>query len=145
MTADDFRRLALTLPEAVEQGHMGHPDFRVGGKIFAGLDHSGARATVKLTPDQQDVLMSAEPDMFTPCNGAWGVKGGIKVLPYSSDPKALFSSRRWFLKPSAVPGPRVAGAAASALPALNPNHPTHSSAAPITDNTTLCGGMGIFP
>jgi 16S rRNA processing protein RimM len=35
--------------------------------------------------------------------GAWGVKGGIKVLPYSSDPKALFSSRRWFIKPPATP------------------------------------------
>jgi len=35
--------------------------------------------------------------------GAWGVKGGIKVLPYSSDPKALFSSRRWFIKPPARP------------------------------------------
>lgn len=31
--------------------------------------------------------------------GAWGVKGGIKVLPYAADPKALFSSRRWFIEP----------------------------------------------
>jgi len=31
--------------------------------------------------------------------GAWGVKGAIKVLPYSSEPKALFSSRRWFIRP----------------------------------------------
>jgi 16S rRNA processing protein RimM len=30
---------------------------------------------------------------------AWGLKGGIKVLPFSSDPQALFSSRRWFVKP----------------------------------------------
>lgn len=30
---------------------------------------------------------------------AWGIKGGIKVLPFSSDPQALFSSRRWFLRP----------------------------------------------
>jgi 16S rRNA processing protein RimM len=45
--------------------------------------------------------------------GAWGVKGAIKVAPYSSDPKALFSSRRWFLKPVAVPRP-----AAPALPTL---------------------------
>lgn len=75
MTSGEFRRLALALPETVEQGHMGHPDFRVGGKIFAGLDQSGERATVKLAPDQQDVLMSAEPDVFTPCAGAWGMRG----------------------------------------------------------------------
>src|SRR5688572_6325889 len=35
--------------------------------------------------------------------------------------------------------------ALSALPALNPNHPTHSSAAPITEMTTLCGGIGTEP
>src|SRR5262252_4919616 len=34
--------------------------------------------------------------------------------------------------------------AASALPALNPNHPTHSRHAPITLRTTLCGGMGCL-
>lgn len=31
---------------------------------------------------------------------AWGLKGGIKVLPFAADPQALFSSRRWFLKPA---------------------------------------------
>jgi 16S rRNA processing protein RimM len=40
--------------------------------------------------------------------GAWGVKGGIKVKPFSSDPQALFSSKRWFLEPSeAKPGHQV--------------------------------------
>lgn len=32
---------------------------------------------------------------------AWGVKGWIRVEPYARDPKALFSSRRWFLQPPA--------------------------------------------
>lgn len=31
---------------------------------------------------------------------AWGVKGWFKVLPYSADPEALFSSKRWFLLPT---------------------------------------------
>lgn len=30
---------------------------------------------------------------------AWGVKGWFKVQPFASDPQALFSSRRWFIKP----------------------------------------------
>lgn len=30
---------------------------------------------------------------------AWGIKGWIKVQPFASDPQALFSSRRWFVKP----------------------------------------------
>lgn len=37
------RRLALGLPEAVEQAHMGHPDFRVRGRIFATLGAPDAR------------------------------------------------------------------------------------------------------
>ena len=39
MTAAEFRRLALSLPEAEEREHMHHPDFRVGGKIFATLGY----------------------------------------------------------------------------------------------------------
>lgn len=46
--------------------------------------------------------------------GAWGVQGAVKVLPHAADPQALFSSRRWFLRPAenAVP------ARAAALPRL---------------------------
>ena len=32
--------------------------------------------------------------------GAWGIKGGIKVLPFAADPQALFSAKVWFLKPA---------------------------------------------
>jgi 16S rRNA processing protein RimM len=31
---------------------------------------------------------------------AWGIKGWFKILPYSADPEALFSSKRWFLLPT---------------------------------------------
>ena len=40
---------------------------------------------------------------------AWGIKGGIKVQPFSSDPQALFSTRRWFIQPPAGK-PRPSGA-----------------------------------
>src|ERR1700740_1614505 len=57
MTAEEFRKMALSLPEASEAAHMGHPDFRVGGKIFATLSPPGQGwAMVKLTPEQQDFL-----------------------------------------------------------------------------------------
>lgn len=39
---------------------------------------------------------------------AWGVKGWVKVQPFAADPQALFSSRRWFLKPPEPQGPAVA-------------------------------------
>ncbi len=37
--------------------------------------------------------------------GAWGVKGGIKVKPFATDPQALFSSKRWFVQPPETPRP----------------------------------------
>jgi 16S rRNA processing protein RimM len=40
--------------------------------------------------------------------GAWGVKGAIKVEAYASDPQALFSSKRWFIRPPEAAGPRPA-------------------------------------
>jgi predicted DNA-binding protein (MmcQ/YjbR family) len=49
MTANEFRKSALALPDAVEQSHMNHPDFRVGGKIFATLGRDEAWGMVKLT------------------------------------------------------------------------------------------------
>ena len=39
--------------------------------------------------------------------GAWGIQGWIRVQPFSSDPKALFSSRRWFIRPPEVAGPKA--------------------------------------
>ena len=80
MTQDGFRRLALSLPEATEVGHMGHPDFRVRGKIFATLGYpDGGFGMLKLTPEQQEALISAEPLVFSPIKGAWGRGGATNV------------------------------------------------------------------
>ena len=81
--ADDFRRLALAFDGAEEKAHMGHPDFRVGGKIFATL-HAPESGTgmVSLHPEQQDMAMAAEPEAFTPAAGAWG-RGGSTVVTLS--------------------------------------------------------------
>jgi hypothetical protein len=68
MTADEFRSLALSLPESIEHEHMGHPDFRVGGKIFATLGPDEAWGMVKLNPEQQTVFVRTEPDVFQPVN-----------------------------------------------------------------------------
>jgi hypothetical protein len=59
---------------------MRHPDFRVGGKIFATLGYPGKRwAMVKLTPDQQELLVRGEPEIFAPIKGAWGRRGATNV------------------------------------------------------------------
>jgi hypothetical protein len=80
VTADEFRKLALAFPETSEGVHMGHPDFRVGGRIFASLGYPDAGwGMVNLTPDQQQVLVRADPRVFAPGPGAWGRNGCTSV------------------------------------------------------------------
>lgn len=81
MTPQDFRRMALTLPETSEESHMEHPDFRVGGKIFATLGYPRSGwAMVKLTPEQQEMFVKTEPGVFVPVEGGWGRRGATNVI-----------------------------------------------------------------
>jgi hypothetical protein len=81
MTAAQFRRLALGLPDAVESSHFAHPDFRVRNRIFATLGYPDPRyGMVKLTPRQQEELLRAAPETFRPAAGAWGRSGSTVVL-----------------------------------------------------------------
>ncbi len=79
MTADRFRALALELPQAVESAHMGHPDFRVGGKIFATLGPKEAYGVIMLPDDRQRAIVEAAPEAFAPVAGAWGKGGATRV------------------------------------------------------------------
>ncbi len=76
MTANDFRRIALSFEGAEESSHMGSPDFRVGGKIFATLaSQSQGYGNLKLTPEQQAAFIEELPDVFVPIAGGWGKMG----------------------------------------------------------------------
>ena len=80
MKADDFRKLALSFPEAIESAHMHHPDFRVGGKIFATLGYPNKDwAVVKLTPEEQKRFRQDNPKVFEPVKGAWGRRGNTNI------------------------------------------------------------------
>jgi hypothetical protein len=79
MNAADFRRIALGLSDAVEAAHMGHPDFRVNGRIFATIHPDHEYGMVRLTPDQQQHFMTEHPSVFAPENGAWGRQGCTRV------------------------------------------------------------------
>jgi hypothetical protein len=80
LTLDGFRRMALSLPEVTEEAHMGHPDFRVRGKIFATLCAPDEEwGMVKLTPEQQDAFVDSAPTVFTPVKGGWGRRGATNV------------------------------------------------------------------
>lgn len=78
-TADDFKRIVLALPGVVEGAHMGHPDFRVHGKVFASLTADLQRGSVRLTPETQAACMADHPQAFTPASGAWGRQGWTMV------------------------------------------------------------------
>lgn len=80
MTANDFRRIALSLPHTAESAHMGHPDFRVAGRVFASLGYPGPGwGMVKLTPEQQELFVRSQAAAFTPVKGAWGRGGATSV------------------------------------------------------------------
>lgn len=80
MTSNEFREMALGLPQVSESSHMGHPDFRVGGKIFATLGAPGPDwGMVKLTPDEQELFVQIEPEGFQPVKGGWGRQGATNV------------------------------------------------------------------
>ena len=88
MIAQDFRRIALSLPEATEAAHMGHPDFRVNNRIFATLGYPAPGwGVIRLTPDQQEWLVRANPGIFSPVTGAWGRAGytNVKLRPARKD------------------------------------------------------------
>lgn len=86
MTPAAFRKIALSLPEAEEHEHMNHPDFRVGGRIFATLGYPATDwAMVKLFPDQQSAFVAADPRTFVPVKGAWGRKGCTNVMLASAN------------------------------------------------------------
>ena len=80
MTPEQFRRLAVNSPGAEEHEHHHHPDFRIGGKIFATMGFPDeTRAMVKLTPEQQAEFVHDCPQVFSPCAGKWGEQGATSI------------------------------------------------------------------
>jgi hypothetical protein len=80
MTAADFRRIALRMTQASESAHMDHPDFRVGGKIFATLGYPDEDYGMVILPrEDQERLVETHPLIFAPAKGAWGKRGSTSV------------------------------------------------------------------
>lgn len=80
MRVDDFRRIALTFEGAQESSHMGSPDFRVGGRIFATLAaQAQGYGNLMLSPEAQHDLVTEQPDVFLPVPGGWGRMGATHV------------------------------------------------------------------
>ena len=95
MTAAGFRRIALSMPEAVEGSHFKSADFRVGGEIFAtlGLEKEGY-GVLLLTPEQHAGMVEDEPAIFSPVPGGWGRQGSTRVRLAKVTPDILEGALR---------------------------------------------------
>jgi hypothetical protein len=106
MTEDEFRRMTLSLEGASESAHMGHPDFRAHGRIFATLRGDGEHGMVKLTPSQQEQFM-ATSNAFAPESGAWGRQGCTRVTLDAVDPETLGEALTLAWRNSSAPQSKV--------------------------------------
>jgi len=100
-TVADFRRLALSLPGAEESSHMGSPDFRVNGRIFATLaSQKQGYGNLKLTPEQQQEFVREAPEIFVPIHGGWGRMGMTHIVLAKADEEVLAGALRtaWQLR-----------------------------------------------
>lgn len=80
MNIHDFRRIALSLQGAEESSHMGSPDFRVGGRIFATLAAAKLGfGNIMIRPEQQAAFVEELPEVFIPVKGGWGRNGATHV------------------------------------------------------------------
>ena len=85
-TAEDFRRIALSLEGAVEGSHMGAADFRVGGRIFATLaSQAQGYGNLMFRPEQQAAFIEEWPDVFVPIAGGWGRMGMTHIVLAKAD------------------------------------------------------------
>jgi hypothetical protein len=101
MTADDFRRFALSLDGAEEGSHMGAVDFRVGGHIFATLASiEQGFGNLMFTPDVQAEYLAEQPTVFLPVAGGWGRMGITHVRLATVHPDVLEGALRtaWRLR-----------------------------------------------
>ncbi len=89
MTQAEFRDIALGFPGSEQGSHFDVTDFRVRGRIFATLRESDGRAVLKLSPDEQQLLMTTTPGMFETVKGGWGLKGWTRVTLGEADEETV--------------------------------------------------------
>jgi hypothetical protein len=101
MHAEDFRRIALSLDGAEESSHMGAPDFRVGGRIFATLaSQRQGYGNLMLTLEQQAAFVEELPKVFVPIAGGWGRMGATHIRLAAANEDVLSGALRaaWELR-----------------------------------------------
>lgn len=72
---------------------------------------------------------------------AWGIKGWFKVLAYSADPEALFSSKRWYLQPAERGAKTFAGTVKLAIKEAKEHSDTVVASAQDVDDRTAAEAL----
>ena len=112
MDAEDFRRMALDLDGVEERSHMGAPDFRVGGRIFATLAMQGQGfGNLMLSPELQRSLVAEAPEVFLPVSGGWGRMGVTHIVLAEATPQLMQKALQlaWSLRVEKNDRPRSRG------------------------------------
>jgi hypothetical protein len=100
MDAEDFRRIALSLKGVEESSHMGSPDFRVGGRIFATLASAKqGYGNLMLTLEQQAAFVEELPEVFVPIAGGWGRMGMTHIRLAAAKEEVLAGALRTAWQP----------------------------------------------
>ena len=98
MTDDEFRALALALPETSQGEHSGLPTFLVRGRRFATLGWPGpGKVAFVLDPEEQAMLLVACPGVVTRASNAFGLKGHCELDLSEADEATVRSviARAW--------------------------------------------------
>lgn len=93
-TGAQFRKIALSLPRALEKPHFDRSGFRVNapkGKMFATMRADETEANVFLSVEEQEILCSSEPNIFYPVPNKWGEKGATTIRLKLADKATLHS------------------------------------------------------
>jgi predicted DNA-binding protein (MmcQ/YjbR family) len=127
MTANDFRKIALSFEGAEEGSHMGAVDFRVGGRIFATLASvKQGYGNLKFTPEMQADFVREQPDIFLPIHGGWGRMGmtHIRLKEATEDQLRGALEAAWRLRVKQNSPPIVKKRVAVKRPASKKQKPT---------------------
>src|SRR5213082_3751853 len=101
MTAEDFRRIAMSLEGVEEYSHAGLPAFRVGGRKFASLaSQAEGYGNLMLTLEQQAAFVEEAPEIFLPIAGGWGKMGHTHIRLAAASEDVLTGALRtaWILR-----------------------------------------------
>jgi len=106
MNTDEFRALAMSLPSAIEKPHFDRASFRVDaarGKTIATMLEADATANVFLTVDEQEMLIRAEPTIFSKVPNKWGDKGATTIALDKVDEITALSALKMSWRHAAPP------------------------------------------